>query len=644
MAAVRVGGFSAFWGDSDGYAGQLVASGEVDYLVGDYLAEITMSLLARAKAKDAHAGYATDFVDALAPLLGELQARTIGVVTNAGGLNPRAAREALLATARERGFAPRIAIVEGDDVMPQLGRVRALEPREIGTGAPLPAQLVSANAYLGAIPIARALDAGAQIVVCGRVVDSALTLGVLMHAFGWRADDYDRLAAGSLAGHVIECAAQATGGLFTDWRDVPGWDDMGAPIATCGDDGSFVVSKPAGTGGLVSRATVAEQIVYELGDPAAYVLPDVTCDFTGVQLEELGGDRVRVFGARGRAPTSTYKVSATYLDGYKTAATMLIAGGEAAARAERAGHAILARAQRIAVARGFAPFAETSVEVAGGGAIVGRPELAGSAREAVLKIAARHAEREPLEVLAREIAPAGCAMAQGLTGLIGGRPKATPVIRLFSFLIDKRVVDAVVEVDGETVSMSEMTAADSKAAPGGAPFDKLRVTMTTGASDAMPTTTTGASGAMPTTATEPLEATTTETRTAVPLRAIAWGRSGDKGDACNIGIIARHPAFVALIEQQLTAERVAARFAYVARGPVTRYELPGFDAFNFVLENALGGGGIASLRYDPQGKTFAQILLDEPVLVPAAWIDDKGRPNLAQLDAAPASAAAPASV
>ena len=618
---VRIGGFSAFWGDSDGYAEQLVNSGGVDFLIGDYLAEITMSILARTKAKDPNAGFATDVVGALAPLLGELQARNIGVVTNAGGLNPRAARDALLAAARERGLAPRIAIVAGDDLMPHLDRVRALEPREIGTGAALPAQLVSANAYLGAIPIARALDAGAQIVVCGRVVDSALTLGVLMHAFTWRADDYDLLAAGSLAGHVIECAAQATGGLFTDWRDVPGWDDMGAPIATCSDDGTFVISKPAGTGGLVSRATVAEQIVYEIGDPAAYVLPDVTCDFSGVRIDDLGGERVRVSGARGCAPTATYKVSATYLDGYRIAATMLIAGGEAAARAERAGHAILARAARITAARGFAPFAETSVEVAGGGAIVGRPELAETAREVVLKLGARHTERAPLDVLAREIAPAGCAMAQGFTGLIGGRPKATPVIRLFSFLIDKRVVQALVEVDGEPV------VAESR--QGGAPFDKLRVTQS-----ALKVAE-GAQGGAPF---DKLRVTlalrVTDDVAEMPLRAIAWGRSGDKGDACNIGIIARHPAFVALIAEQFTAERVAARFAYVARGPVTRYALPGFDAFNFVLENALGGGGVASLRYDPQGKTFAQILLDEPVLVPVSWLDADGRPSLAHLDAA----------
>jgi Acyclic terpene utilisation family protein AtuA len=622
---VRIGGFSAFWGDSDGYAEQLVASGGVDYLIGDYLAEITMSLLAHAKAKDPHAGYATDVVGALAPLLGALQERSIGVVTNAGGLNPRAAREALLAAARERGVAPRIAIVAGDDLLPQLDRVRVLEPREIGSGAPLPGRLVSANAYLGALPIVRALDAGAQIVLCGRVVDSALTLGVLMHAFGWRSGEYDRLAAGSLAGHVIECAVQATGGLFTDWRDVPGWDDMGAPIATCSGDGSFVISKPAGTGGLVSPATVAEQIVYEIGDPAAYELPDVSCDFTQVRLEDLGGDRVRVSGARGRAPTATYKVSATYLDGYRIAATMLIAGGEAAARAERAGHAILTRASRIAAARGFAPFAETSVEVAGGGAIVGMPALAETAREVVLKLAARHAERAPLDILAREIAPAGCAMAQGFTGLIGGRPKAVPVIRLFSFLIDKRVVDEVVELDGEPIPVIETqhTAASSDPTRGesGAPFDKLRVT-----TEKLRVTT------------EKLSATAQPGVTEQPLRAIAWGRSGDKGDSCNIGIIARHPAFVALIAEQLTAERVAARFAYVARGPVTRYELPGFDAFNFVLENALGGGGVASLRYDPQGKTFAQILLDEPVLVPDAWLDADGRANRTHLDAAHALA------
>jgi hypothetical protein len=249
--------------------------------------------------------------------------------------------------------------------------------------------------------------------------------------------------------------------------------------------------------------------------------------------------------------------------------------------------------------RGTEPFVETSVEIVGAGSIVGEDLGPGAGREAVLKIGARHRERAPLELLAREIAPAACAMAQGLTGLIGGRPAPSPVVRLFSFLIDREHVDVRVDLDGVPVRFS------GPAVP--ATFESAEPAVLADASG------NGAGGGPP------------GDRRSVPLRALAWGRSGDKGDCCNIGVIARHASFAGAIAEQLTAERVAQRFAYVARGPVRRYDLPGFAAFNFVLENALGGGGVASLRYDPLGKSYAQILLDEPILVPAAWIGADGR-------------------
>ena len=625
---VRIGGFAAFWGDSTAYAAQLIARGRCDYLIGDYLAEITMSLLARAKAKDPSAGYALDIVPAIGAHFGELLAAKSKVVTNAGGLNPHACRDALLTAAGATGHAPRIAIVAGDDLLPSLDAIRALAPHEMFSGAPLPARLASANAYLGAMPIARALAAGADVVICGRVVDSALALGPLAYEFGWQASDYDRLAAGSLLGHVLECGAQGTGGLFTDWRAVPGWDDMGLPIAECASGGTFVVEKPAGTGGLVTPATIAEQIVYEIGDPGAYALPDVVCDFSEVSLEAAGEGRVRVSGARGRAPSASYKVCATYLDGYRVTTSLLVAGGEAAARGERAAQAILTRAARLSAERGFEPFVETSIEVVGGGAIVGDPSLMASAREAVVKIGARHAERGPLELLAREIAPAACAMAQGITGFAAGRPDVAPVIRLFSFLVDKRLVEIRVELDGREIDAAarliDRSEEDSSAGttseharPAGNAADRDDTVITSPHDTLRTHNTDNGNGGSRT----------------VPLRTLAWGRSGDKGNSANIGIIARHPSFVAAIAQQLTAERVARRFAYVAKGPVTRYQWPGLDAFNFTLAEALGGGGIASLRYDPQGKTFAQILLDEPIAIPANWLRADGTIDASCLEA-----------
>jgi len=304
VRVVRIGCGAGFWGDSPEGAAQLVGSGRIDYLVLDYLAEITMSILARMKAKNPDAGYATDFATlVMKPLAQEIAEKRIKVVANAGGVNPGACRAALEAVLREEGVDLKVAVVEGDDLTPRADEFRRRGLRQISSEDPLPDRLISVNAYLGAMPIAAALDLGADVVLTGRCVDSALALGPLIHEFRWSADDHDRLSGGSLVGHVLECGAQATGGLFTDWRETAGgWSDMGFPIAECEADGAFVLTKPEGTGGLVSTATVAEQIVYEVGDPRAYLLPDVCCDWSRARLEQVGENRVRVSGARGRAP------------------------------------------------------------------------------------------------------------------------------------------------------------------------------------------------------------------------------------------------------------------------------------------------------------------------------------------------------
>lgn len=588
---VAIGCSSGFWGDSAQAAAQLVGSGRIDYLVSDYLAEITMSLLARARAKNAELGYPPDFVETLAPLLPAIAERGIRVVSNAGGINPRACRLALAQAAQAAGVALRIAVVEGDDLMPRIDEIKTLAPTEMFTGGPLPQRLQSCNAYLGARAIATALDAGADIVLTGRCVDSAVTLGILMHEFGWRDADYDLLAAGSLAGHVIECGPQCTGGLFTDWAEVPGWEDMGYPIVECSADGTFTVTKPAGTGGLVTPATVAEQIVYEIGDPGAYILPDVVCDFTEVKLAQEGHDRVHVSGARGRVPTPTYKVSATYADGWRVIATMMVAGRDAAAKARRMGQAIIERTRRLNLAAGRADYRETSVEVIGAEDTYGATgRFADSAREVVLKIGLRHDDKTALEVFGREMTQAGVAMAQGTTGLFGGRPSPSPVVRLFSFLLDKSRVPVQIELDGTMTSVAIAAGQPLERREPAAPAD------------------------------EPAPADCVE----VPLIALAWGRSGDKGNDANIGVIARRPEFLPVLRRELTTERVGAFFGHYVNGVVQRWELPGFHALNFLLTRALGGGGIASLRYDPQGKSYAQMLMDLPVRVPAAWLAAQG--------------------
>lgn len=311
-------------------------------LVFDYLAETTMAILAAAQRKNPEAGFATDFVDpVMRQVLPEVVKRGIKVVTNAGGIHPQACARALAKVADELGLSVKIAVVEGDDVRAGLPALREAAPggalTDLVGGQPVPANLLSANAYLGAEPIARALDAGADIVITGRSVDSAVTLGALIHHFGWSMSDFDRLAGASLAGHIIECGCQATGGLFTDWDQVPDWAHIGYPIVEVAEDGSFVVTKVPGTGGLVSPATVGEQLLYEIGDPGAYLLPDVTCDFRQVTMTQEGKDRVRVAGALGSAPPETLKVSATTLVGWRVDGMTVIVGIDAVAKARRTG-------------------------------------------------------------------------------------------------------------------------------------------------------------------------------------------------------------------------------------------------------------------------------------------------------------------
>lgn len=594
---VRIGGASGFWGDSSVAAPQLVRRAEIDYLVFDYLAELTMSILVAQRAKNPDLGYATDFVDvAMRGVLKDVAAKGIRVVANAGGVNPQACARALAKLADEAGVKLRIAVVEGDDVMPLLPKLRAEGTREMFSGAPMPERIASATAYLGAIPIARALDAGVDIVITGRCVDSAVVLGPLMHEFGWREDDYDRLAAGSLAGHIIECGCQATGGLFTDWETVPGWEDMGYPVLECAPDGSFVVTKPKGTGGLVSVPAVAEQMLYEIGDPANYVLPDVICDFSNVAMAQAGEHRVRVAGARGFAPTDRYKVSATYVDGFRVSGSLTIIGIDAARKARRTGEAILARTRGIFKHLGLPDYTRTRIEVLGAEDIYGPHARTTATREAVLRVTVHHPMRQALEIFAREIAPAGTSWSPGTTGA-GGRPSASPLVKLFSFTVAKSELSPTVTLDGETRSIA----------------------IPAGSANALATHRTVPPGP----AILPEEPTVE-----VPLVALAHGRSGDKGDAENIGVIARKPEYLPLLRAQLTPETVRQWLAHLVRGEVVRYEVPGIDALNFVLHEALDGGGMASLRNDPLGKGFAQMLLDMPVKVPVALAREVGGTRL----------------
>lgn len=585
---IKIGGASGYWGDTALGPKQLISHGQVDYLILDYLAEITMSILAKAHSRDPEAGYATDFIErVMKPWVREIAAKRIKVVANAGGVNLQACRRALESVAAQAGVTLKIGTVEGDNLLERANELRESGLREMETAAPMPDKVMSVNAYLGAFPIAAALDAGADIVVTGRCVDSALVLGPLIHEFGWQPQDYDRLAAGGLVGHLIECGAQCSGGNFTDWEKTQaGWENTGFPIAEVSADGSFVLTKPPQTGGLVSVLTAAEQMLYEIGDGHSYVLPDVICDFTRVTMEQVGQDRVLIQGARGREPTVSYKVSATYMSGFSCIGTFVVVGRDAAAKARRMGQAIRNRTAAMLAEEGLPPFSKSDLQVIGAETMFGeraRPQ-ARQAREVVLRLGVHHPRKEGVELFSKEFVGAALSMAPGMTGLTPGRPHPSPVVSLFSGLIDKDAVKVSVQVGGEPVALAQACVRGQGRPQPAAPLQPPQL----------------AEGP----------------RVALPLMDLAVARSGDKGNYANIGVIARDPAYFDVIRAALTAEQVKSCFSGLTRGEVTAYPLPGINGINFLLADSLDGGGVSSLHMDPQGKTYSQVLLELEIPVP----------------------------
>ncbi|MBT4521196.1 MAG: DUF1446 domain-containing protein [Halieaceae bacterium] len=583
-STIRIGCASGFYGDSQLSARQLVDKGEIDYLVFDYLAEVTMAILSKAKSRNERAGFAVDFVTvAMKDVLADCAARGIKVVANAGGVNVPGCIAALEALCDELQLNLKVAGVYGDDLMGREDIPRE-ELVEMQSGDPLPEVPGSMNAYLGAKPIAEALAAGADIVVTGRVVDSAVVLGPLMHEFNWQETDYNQLAQGSLCGHVIECGAQCTGGNYTDWHTVPDFSTMSYPVAEVSQDGSFILSIPPGTGGLATVGSVGEQILYEIGDPANYLLPDVVCDFSHIQLQQVAKDEVRVSGALGRAPGNKYKVCASWRDGFQIKGIAIFGGQRALDKARTDYEAWIKRVRRYFQEQGIEDFREVNLEYLGAEHSYGPHARAGDTREVVAKFGLHHDDPDALQFAANEMAYLGTSGAPGMYGLGGGRIRPSGLIRIHSALIDKEIVPVTVQLGAKVLHERTYQTPSSAATP------RRYIDVE-----------------------EPSEAEQWQT---VNLEQLAFARSGDKGNNANIGVIAREPRFLPFIHSQLTAQVVDDYFAHLVSGDVERFELPGFNAYNFFMTEALGGGGTGSVRADAQGKSLAQLLLSVPIKVP----------------------------
>lgn len=449
--SIRIASGQGFWGDLPNAPVNQVRGGPIDYLVMDYLAEVTMSILQKQKMRNENYGFARDFVDVVSEVLPDIARKGIKVISNAGGVNPEACKDRILEAIEKQGVEGlKVAVVDGDNILGSIDELLAggHTLKNMDTGQPIADvkdRLLSANVYLGGRPIVEALQKGADIIITGRVIDAGLTLAPMAYEFGWSFEDYDKMAAGIIAGHLIECGAQVSGGNFTDWEQVDDFTDIGFPLVEAKEDGRFYVTKHKGTGGLISEQTVKEQLIYEIGDPSAYLTPDCIADFTSVKLEADGPDRVHVFNIQGRAPGSTYKVSASYNDGYKLSSTLVYSWPKALKKAQKAGEILRARAESLGL-----QFNDFRVEYIGVNGCSEEPiteELHDVQHDEVqMRVSLSGKSREDLNRFGKEVAPLILTGPGGVTAYAGGRPKASDIVAYWPALLDKKAVTPRVRI------------------------------------------------------------------------------------------------------------------------------------------------------------------------------------------------------
>ncbi len=590
--SIRIGNSGGFWGDDLQAFKRQLEHGNLDYLTMDFLAEITMSILKKQQMRNPDLGYVTDFVDQVLENAELIKDKKVRILSNAGGMNPEACAKKIQKGLEAKNIALKIAIIEMDSVFHLLDdfTAKGISLSNMETGEDYEAikgEVQSANAYLGIPPILKALQEGADIIIAGRVTDTSITMAPMVYEFNWSLNDWDKLASGLVAGHIIECGAQSTGGNFTDWHLVEKWDNFGYPIVEVYPDGSFIVEKAENSGGLISIDSIKEQLVYEMGNPAAYISPDVVADFRTIQLESVGPNQVKVAGVKGKPSTQFLKVSMAYRDGYSAFGSIIISGGNAMEKAKKFCDIFWSR---IGV-----DFEKQNTEYVGYNSCHLNLALNIEPNEVLLRLNVYDKDRDKLVLFSKNIAPLILSGPPGVA-VTGGRPRVISVMSYWPTLIPKEEVTAVVtsfDLAGEIVSthyIKSILGSESSDIETGDPAEiaihpEKKISLN-------------------------------QSGTKIKFKDICLARSGDKGDTANIGIIARSPEIYEYIKVNLTAGEIKNMFSSLCKGKVLRYQMDNIGGLNFLLEASLDGGGTKSLMIDAQGKTFAQAFLNQEVIVP----------------------------
>jgi len=593
---IRIGNAGGYWGDDLTALKRQLSGGPLDYITMDFLAEITMSILQRQKKQNPDLGYAVDFLTQLDECLPLIVRKKVTVVSNAGGINPIGMGRKIIDMARRKKLNIKVGVVYGDDIVNHLYELTAAGERftNMETGEDffkVRSRISSANIYLGAEPVVKALEAGCQIIVTGRVTDTGLTLAPMIHEFGWAMDDWDKMAAGIVAGHIIECGAQASGGNISDWAEIKSFHNIGYPIIEMEPSGEFVVTKHSGTGGIISEKTVKEQLVYEMGDPSNYISPDGVARFDTIRLKSDGKDRVRVYGVKGKPEPDHLKVSMSYEDGWKANGAVLVSGPNTEKKAKIIADVLWNKLNH--------KYEATRTDLLGFGSIWPESLRSCESSEILLRFAVRDHDLEKVKDFGKALSTLILSGPAGMAVTTGGRPRPSLVVAYWPALMHRSrvkarvlIIDTKGDEDFHEISFPvrvQVLPPRDKAAP--VKRRKSRV----------------ATGKVQT----------------VKLSRICYARSGDKGDTCNIGVLARTPQIYDWLVGHLTADKVKRFFKGITLGKVIRYELDNLHGLNFLLERTLGGGGTKSLMIDPQGKTLAQALLQMEVDVPATLLKSK---------------------